>query len=202
MRGRGVVQEFFLDCDVGQWADSPHWDHWDHELLQALDEIPGGRTGWAAYEKYCEGLLDFLFVPPLNPAIPQSRDAQQANRRDYILPNCSLDGGFWQFMRSHYEAHFIVAEVKNLDGQVGKDEILQVANYLNHRGTGLFTMILGRNGMSDTAAWTRREQWVQHGKMIISLDDDDVRQMITTKLAGEDPAEMIRQKIEDFRLGM
>ena len=43
-------------------------------------------------------------------------------------------------------------------------------------------------------------QWVQHNKLIIGLDDEDVRQMITTKAAGGDPAELIRQKIEDFRL--
>ena len=70
--------------------------------------------GWPAYEKYCEDLLNFLFVPPLNPAIPQSRDGRGVNRRDYILPNYALDGGFWQFMRTHYEAHLVVAEVKNL----------------------------------------------------------------------------------------
>jgi hypothetical protein len=191
----------FEELDTSS-AEVGHVPDWDHALLRSLDSIPKGRHGWAAYEKFCEDLLNFLFVPPLNPAIPQSPDGQHANRRDYILPNYSLDGGFWQFMRSHYEAHFVVAEVKNLTDAIRKEEVLQVANYLNQRGTGLFAMILGRNHMNDTAKWTRREQWVQHGKMIISLDDDDVRQMITTKLVGNDPAEMIRQKVEDFRLAI
>lgn len=188
-----------LDASI---TDASHVPGRDHTLLRNLNNIPKGRRGWAAYENFIEDLLNFLFVPPLNPAIPQRPDGQHANRRDYILPNYSLDGGFWQFMRSHYEAHFVVAEAKNLTDPVRKEEILQVANYLNQRGTGLFAMILARNGMNDTAKWTRREQWVQHGKMIISLDDDDVRQMITTKLVGNDPAEMIRQKVEDFRLAI
>ena len=62
------------------------------------------RTGnrWLAYEKFCEDLLNFLFVPPLNPAIAQSRDDHGTNRRDYVLSNYAVDSGFWQFMRAHY----------------------------------------------------------------------------------------------------
>jgi hypothetical protein len=45
-------------------------------------------------------------------------------------------------MRTHYEAHLVVAEVKNLSRGPGKNEILQVANYLNLRSTGLFALIL------------------------------------------------------------
>jgi hypothetical protein len=172
----------------------------EHDLLQRLHEIESGPLGWSAYEKYCEDLLNFLFVPPLNPAIPQSRDERHANRRDYLLPNYALDGGWWEFMRSHYEAHYVVAEVKNLAGRPGKREILQVANYLNPHGTGLFAMIMARKEMDETARWICREQWVQHNKMIIGLDDEDIRQMVETKAAGNDPAELIRQKIEDFRL--
>jgi hypothetical protein len=155
-----------------------------------------------SYENYCENLLNFLFVPPLKAAIPQSRDEQHINRRDFVLPNYVMDGTFWQFMRSHYEAHYIVAEVKNLTGGPGKREILQVVNYLNPHGAGLFSIILARHAMSDTAKWICREQWVQHNKLIIGLDDDDVRQMLVTKMADGDPAELIRQKIEDFRLGI
>jgi hypothetical protein len=85
-----------------------------------------------------------------------------ANRRDYVLPNYAVDGGFWQFMRAHYDAHYVVAEVKNLSGSPGKREILQVANYLNPHGTGLFALVLARMELDTTATWICREQWVQH----------------------------------------
>ena len=172
----------------------------EHSLLRRLREIEPGPDDWAAYENYCEDLLNFLFVPPLSLAITQSRDERHVNRRDFILPNYALDASWWQFMRSHYEAHLVVAEVKNLSGRPGKNEILQIANYLNLHGTGLFALIVTRMPMDETARWICREQWVQHNKLIIGLDDDDIRQMVTTKTAGGDPAELIRQKIEDFRL--
>ena len=173
-----------------------------HDLMSRLDGITPGAAAWSAYEKYCEDLLTFLFVPPLNPPIPQSRDEQHVNRRDYILPNYAVDGGFWQFMRTHYDAHFVVAEVKNLTSGPGKDEVLQVANYLNPRGTGLFALIIARKDLGQNARWTCREQWVQHSKLIVGLSDEDVIQMVRTKVSGGDPAELVRQKIEDFRLGI
>ena len=67
--------------------------HYTHALLNRLHEITPGRNGWPAYEKFCEDLLNFLFVPPLNPAITQCRDDRGANRRDYVLPNYAVDGG-------------------------------------------------------------------------------------------------------------
>lgn len=173
-----------------------------HALLYRLHGIEPGRSGWSAYEKYCEDLLNFLFVPPLNPAIPQSRDGRHANQRDYILPNYAQDNGFWQFMRTHYGAHYVVAEIKNLRGRPGKREILQVANYLNPHGTGLFALILARKELDETASWICREQWVQHNKLIVGIHDEDIAQMVETRLAGNDPAELVRQKIEDFRLGI
>jgi len=171
-------------------------------LASRLAGIRPGTAGWPAYEKYCEDLLSFLFVPPLNPPIPQSRDERHVNRRDYVLPNYAADGGFWQFMRTHYEAHLVVAEVKNLSRGPGKDEILQVANYLNPRGTGLFALILARTDLDQAARWTCREQWVHYSKLIVGLSDEDVVQMVRTKTGGGDPAELVRQKIEDFRLGI
>jgi hypothetical protein len=192
-----VASEDFEAVDVLTSESS-----YTHALLYRLHSIEPGRAGWPAYEKYCEDLLNFLLVPPLNPAIPQSRDDHRANRRDYILPNYALDGGFWQFIRDHYNAYYVVVEAKNLRERPSKREILQVANYLNPHGTGLFALILTRNEPDETARWICREQWVQYNKLIVGINDEDVRQMVETRLAGNDPAELIRQKIEDFRLGI
>jgi hypothetical protein len=173
-----------------------------YDLASRLAGIRPGTADWPAYEKYCEDLLSFLFVPPLNPPIPQSRDERHVNRRDYVLPNYATDYRFWHFMRTHYEAHLVVAEVKNLSRGPGKNEILQVANYLNARGTGLFALILARTDLDEAARWTCREQWVHYSKLIVGLSDEDVVQMVRIKTGGGDPAELVRQKIEDFRLGI
>jgi hypothetical protein len=38
--------------------------------------------------------------------------------------------------------------------------------------------------------------------MIITLNEDDLLQMLENKKGGADPEDLVRQKIEDLRLGM
>lgn len=170
-----------------------------NQLLRELSATPTGRPGWTAFERFAEDLLTLLFCPPLNPVITQSSNDSGVNRRDFIMPNYA-DDGFWKFLREHYRGDFVVAEAKNHTTRIGKSEVLQLANYLTHHGTGLVGLLLTRHGFATDAVWTSREQWVLHSKLIVGLSDDDYRQMLRTKRANGDPAEVIRQRIEDFRL--
>jgi hypothetical protein len=170
-----------------------------HDLELRLDAIAPGREHAVTYEKWCKDVLEFLFCPPLSPPILQSSNGSGASRRDLILPNYSTRG-FWHFMNNHYEAAAVVAEAKNYGTKLDKPAVLQLANYLSRHGTGLFGMLLTRKGLNEGADWTRREHWVLHDKMMIGLDDEDMRQMLLTKAAGGNPADLIQQRIEDFRL--
>ena len=38
--------------------------------------------------------------------------------------------------------------------------------------------------------------------LIVGLSDEDAVQMVRTKTGGGDPATLVRQKIEDFRVGI
>lgn len=169
------------------------------ELLRRLSSVLPGRAHWPLYESFCEAALNFLFCPPLKLAIPQSRDASRVNRRDFILPNY-VQQDFWRFLRDRYSADFVVAEVKNTIKPAGKDEVIQLANYLTRHGTGLVGILMTRNGLNSTAQWISREQWVLHDKLIIGLDDEDIRQMLLDRQGRRDPSELIQQRIEDFRL--
>jgi hypothetical protein len=115
------------------------------------------------------------------------------------MPNYAPDG-FWSFMRRHHRADFVVAEAKNHARPVGKTEVLQLANYLTHHGTGLVGILLTRTGLAPDGRWTSREQWLLHNKLIVGLSDEAYQQMLHTIRSGGDPAKLVRQRIEDFRL--
>ena len=80
--------------------------------------------------------------------------------------------------------------------------MLQIANYLKQKGTGLFGLIIARKGTNNSSENTLRDVWIHDQKMIIVLNDVDVEQMILDKKNGEDPAKLILKKIEDFRLSI
>ena len=170
------------------------------ELQARLDQVAPGRSMWSEYQRLCGDVLTFLFCPPLERPIGESANESRINRRDFVLPNYASEG-FWAFLRTGYGADYIVVDSKNYLAKIKKSEVLQLANYLNRHGTGLFGLIIARGASDRSAELTRREQWILHQKLILTLNDDDLRQMLAMKQASGDPADLVRQKIEDFRLG-
>jgi hypothetical protein len=168
-------------------------------LLAALDSTPPGRSAWSQYQKLVGNVLEFLFRPPLAKPHSELPNNTGTNRRDLVFPNYAVDG-FWASLKTHYAAHLVVVDAKNFTKKVGKTEVLQIATYLSDHGAGLFGLIVSRNDCAYSAEVTQREQWAIHRKMIIMLNDADLRQMFAIQLSAGDPSDLIRQKIEDFRL--
>jgi hypothetical protein len=182
--------------DVFEIPESPR-----SSILDRIISLRPGKTDWSLYQKLCRQAFEHLFCPPLDAPIEESVNESKVNRRDFVIPNYA-NSGFWQFLRVHYRADYIVVDAKNLAGGVGKNHVLQICNYMTHHGTGLFGVIVTRRGSDRSADQTRREQWILHGKMLLVLNDDDLAQMFNNKVVGEDPAVVIRQKVEDFRLAI
>jgi hypothetical protein len=193
------VREFF---DAGETFEArPPRQSQADILRDRLQQLKPGRTDWSAYQKFCRETFEYLFCPELSSPIEESANESGINRRDFIMPNYS-SSGFWLFLRSHYQADYLVADAKNLKGLVSKANVLQVCNYMTRHGTGLFGIIITRNGADRTAEFTRREQWVLHNKMLVVLNDEDILQMLKNRGSNEEPSSVIRQRIEDFRLAL
>lgn len=168
-------------------------------LIRDLKNIQKGREDWSRYQRHVLRILNYLFGETLSSPINESSDKFGINRRDFILRNYS-ENGFWKYLRETYQADFIVIDAKNYTGKIKKNQILQIANYLKQHGTGLFAMIIARNNEEDTGSYfTRREKWITENKMIIILDDNDLKKMILSK-SSNSAEEIIKQRIEDFRL--
>jgi hypothetical protein len=141
-------------------------------------------------------------VPPLNPPIPQSRDERHVNRRDYVLPSYATGYSFWQFMRTHYEAHLVRRGSQEPEPRT-RQERGPAGGQLPERPRHRAVRPDPRpHRPRPGRPVDLREQWVHYSKLIVGLSDEDVFQMVTIKTGGGDPAELVRQKIEDFRLGI
>jgi HNH endonuclease len=170
-------------------------------LIQELEVCRPGKEDWSKYQKLVGKILERLFCPPLSTPISERSDSEQVNRRDYILPNYA-ESGFWHFLRTTYQADYIIVDAKNYKNDVEKKEALQIANYLKPHGAGLFGLIFCRSSIDNGCECTLREQWTMHKKLIIVVSDSDVKQMLLNKSSNGPPEEIIKQKIEDFRLSM
>ncbi|MEY2792529.1 MAG: hypothetical protein RJA76_521 [Bacteroidota bacterium] len=173
------------------------------KLIVDLKSIPAGNKNndWSKYQNHIEKVLDYLFGADLSSPITEHSDHFKINRRDFILRNYA-ETGFWAHLRNRYLADYIVLDAKNYTKKVTKKEVLQIANYLKVHGAGLFGVIISRNGGNNGCYYTCREVWAMDKKLIIVLTDEDLIKMIISKSANNNPEEIIRQKIEEFRLSM
>ncbi|MEI2396722.1 MULTISPECIES: hypothetical protein [Paenibacillus] len=190
-----IIKSYFLVFS------NVHVSSFEQRLITDLEQCKPGKDDWSKYQRLIGKVLEEYFCPPLSKPICESRDATNSNRRDYILPNYSNEG-FWKFIRDKYNADYIVIDAKNYSKKVSKKDILQIANYLKPFGAGLFGIIFSRNGGDSNGCFhTAREQWMLHGKMIIILDDYDMKSILKSpnKRGVE---EVISAKIQDFRLRM
>lgn len=187
-----LSQKIFYEQPVGGVS-------YQRVLINNLKNIKKGKEDWSRYQRHVLKILEYLFGKTLSSPINESSDKFGINRRDFILRNYS-ENGFWKYLREKYQADFIVIDAKNYSGKIKKNQILQIANYLKQHGTGLFAMIIARNNNEDTGSYfTRREKWITENKMIIILDDNDLEKMILAK-SSDSTEEIIKQRIEDFRL--
>lgn len=168
------------------------------ELIMRLSQCPPGSEYWQVYQKLAGDILSALFCPPLNQPKEQNADSCRLNIRDYILPNYARKGP-WKFLFERYKAEFIPVDAKNSSEPVGKDEILQIANYLSIKGLGMFGIILSRFGPNQTAKSHILSKWQNEDKMIVILDDLDIKQMLLNRQEDKDPCWLIIEKIEELR---
>lgn len=170
-------------------------------LIEKLEKTKSGKTEWNIYQKLLNEILARLFCPPLSNPIYELSDEFKINRRDFIMPNY-CDSGFWAYIRNMYNADFIVIDAKNYTKKVQKKDVLQICNYLKSHGAGLFGIIITRNGGDTSCLHTIKEMWAMQKKLIIILTDEDIKQMLNLKAVGNNPEDIIKQKIEQFRLSL
>jgi hypothetical protein len=170
-------------------------------LSRELTSLTPGRRDWAIYQRLCGDIFQYAFCPPLETPISERSNRSGVNRRDYILPNYATNG-FWRFARAKYGADHVVVDAKNNATPLKKESVLQMANYLNEWGCGLFGILATRLGAARSAIEVVREQWIMHKKLILVLDDGDITQILEMKGTKSKPEYLIQQRIEDFRLSI
>lgn len=167
-------------------------------FLEELRKCHPGKESWREYEKLIEEIFSYLFVPPLRTPESQSRADDGLEIRDLIFPN-TTDTGFWKYVRTEYRGTYIVVEVKNKQGAT-KNDVIQISDYLRGKQLGLFGLLVSR-GISQSALDQRRKEYsTEPSKMIVLLDDDDVHEMILKKIKGDNPEDVIRDRIDKYRI--
>lgn len=167
-------------------------------LMEKLKKCPSGKSHWRDYEGLVEEIFTYLFVPPLGKPKTQSRSVNGLEIRDLIFPN-RVKSGYWQSVRFDYKGSYVVVDAKNTK-RPDKNDVIQLEDYLQERQTGLFGILCCRKATKSAKQQRRKAYSTDPPKMIVLFDDKDVNDMILKKARGENPEDVLNDRIDLYRL--
>lgn len=168
-----------------------------NELIRRIDSIEPGAKGWRDYENVCIDILNYVFIPPLRLPRIQSKTEDGLDRRDAIYP---IGGGniFWDSIKYDFSSRMMVAEFKNYVDPIGQGEVESLQQYLLPKAKRSFGLLCSRVPPSNSALKARRRAWMVAENIILFADDNDLKEMIKLRSAGENPEPILDSQLDEF----
>ena len=186
--------EFVPDTTIPSLAES---------FVSRLENCKAGRINKAdkKYETLCTEIIKYLFDTEFFKISEQHKTDDEMFRMDLL---CSLKGTteFWKFLITYYHTKFVVFEYKNYSEYIPQNLIYITEKYLFPVALRNVAFIISRKGFDQNAAKAALGCLRENGKLIISLDDDDLIQMILMKDKGEEPSDYLLDKVEKLLMSV
>ena len=106
----------------------------------------------------------------------------------------------WQMLVQHYNSHFVVFEFKNYKDEIDQNLIYITEKYLFDAALRNVAIIISRKGFSKAAKFAAEGCLKEHGKLILSVTDEDLVKML--ELKSDKAADYLLDKLEDFLMGI
>ena len=159
-------------------------------LVERLKAVKPGTSQAKDYEALMEEVIPTLFDPDL---VEPRRQVANASRKGIIdlTLRIAADTGFWNHVRMKYGNLAVSFELKNKK-RLNNNDFNQIARRLNPR-KGKFGVLVGRQARAFDEEAMR--EWLNDGKVIIALDDEDISMMLYNKEQGASPTEYVWEKL-------
>lgn len=171
----------------------------DHPLIIQLRKLPPGQETWSEYQRLCQDILSFCFIPPLLEPVYEESNQSGIHRRDMIYHIPHDASGFWAYVKTAHSALAVIADAKNYTGILPKNQIVITSKYFGPKKLGNFGIIICRKGLDISGNKEQADRWIHHDEMIVCLTDDDLEEMVGLKLAGQDAEYVIDRKMRELR---
>jgi hypothetical protein len=169
------------------------------ELENELKACPAGRSAAKEYESIIVNAFRYLFIPPQLNILEQCRREDGRLIRDAVMSN-DATSNFWASLRQELDAKHIIIESKNYAAPVGKDEVLQLRDYLRRKSVGRFGLLVSRVQPSGAALQARRDTYAEFDRLILFIDDAALVEMLRLRRDGKDPAAVLQAMKQKFEL--
>lgn len=182
-------------CDLNTNIDSKEIN----QLMKRIEEWDTQKEDSIDYEKLCFEALKMLFSDDLALWNEQKYSNDGLFRFDLI---CKIKNGnekeFWKMAEEYFKSKYIVFEFKNYNGQITQKEIFTTEKYLYAKALRGVAIIISSNGADKHAEKVIRSVLREEGKLIISLSNLDVLEMLKKKVDNEEPSDYLSKKLDEL----
>lgn len=172
-------------------------------LISKYKLIQSGRKDAYVFENWCIDVLKYLFGEYLTGWHEQSETVDGLNIRDLICRvKRNSEAEIWELILNTLRSRYVVFEFKNYTEEISQREIITTERYLYPTALRNCAFILSREGASKNAKSVIEGAMREHGKLIISLNYNDIEKMLKGKDDGDDPNVYLFEKVDEFLIGL
>lgn len=164
-------------------------------LIELLGKVQSGLSHAREYQLLMLEALNLLFEPDLIDGKAEEATILGTERRDIVFVNDS-EKTFFEYIRNHHSNFLIVFEAKNVQ-DVSSAHFNQLATYLGDK-TGYCAFMLVRNAVTKADKIKAVAIYNNLKRVIITLNDNDVTQMLVDRAEGKDPMRHLQKRYREF----
>lgn len=166
-------------------------------FIHGLEEIKPGKENFVFYQTFCMETLKTLFSNELSIWQEQKTTDNTLHRFDLI---CKIKNNqnhdFYDTLMHYFKTKYLVFEFKNYTNKITPREIHEIEKYLYDKALRKVAILISRKGMSDNALIVTKGLLREQGKLIISLDDEDIISMLEMFYHGDNPSDYLSLKLD------
>lgn len=170
---------------------------WFDETIKLLSDWEPTQYSSTMYEVICCDVLKKLFADDLTLWYKQKTVNDGLFRFDLV---CKIKNGnekeFWRMAEGYFSSKYIVFEFKNYSGMIGQREIFTTVKYLYKKALRGIAVIISTNGLDEHANKAVQGILREEGKLILSLTNADLIEMLKIKKNNEDPGDYLSEKLD------
>lgn len=166
-------------------------------LIRKLQSWVPRDNAYTVYENLCVDILKYLFDDELALWKVQERTYDNLYRYDLV---CRIkDGGvsgFWKTIEQFFNSKYVIFEFKNYKEPITQREIYTTEKYLYLKALRGVAIIISCYGTDNNAEKAIRGTLRENGKLILSVDNQGLIEMIEAKIKGREPSGFLYDQLD------
>ncbi len=176
-------------------------DNEGEKLCRELNSLQPGTKDATNYERKCTEILKYLFDNNTDLTLWEEQPTTEdgLHRFDLLCRIISSHHNtFWTELAHDFHTRYVLFEFKNYTEEIKQGQIYTTEKYLFLTALRSVSFMITRKGADANAIKAAKGALKEAGKLIIILTNEDICGMLKMKSEGDEPAIILREKIDEM----